>query len=209
MIDQLAHAQGRRDETPNIELAQHIAHTQNQHAVVELLNLVATGSRAAQNDSIKVLYEIGALRADLLQPHVDTFVTWAASSNNRLSWGAFTALDAIAASYPSEIAAHLREIVKHGQNVSVIGRDKIVALLCKLAQAGFQKKAVPHLLTAIKNSPDNQLPMYAEQAQHVFSAKNRDAFRSILARRLKKIASATKRKRLEKVLRALDKKSSI
>lgn len=52
----LATSLGRRDETPNQELAKIICTKNDMSAVAELIDLLQNGQKDIQSDSIKVLY---------------------------------------------------------------------------------------------------------------------------------------------------------
>ena len=59
ILDQLAHSLGRKDQEPNIALAERICKTSDQKAVTELIVLMNHKSTPIRHDAIKVLYEIG------------------------------------------------------------------------------------------------------------------------------------------------------
>ncbi|WP_254527417.1 MULTISPECIES: hypothetical protein [unclassified Sphingobacterium] len=64
--DRLASVLGRRDEEPNILLAQEIAQNNDKNAIEELFQLIQGKQKDLQNDSIKVLYEIGEISPQIL-----------------------------------------------------------------------------------------------------------------------------------------------
>jgi len=61
ILNKLASAFGRRDETPNIDLAKQIAAKKNTSAIAELVDNLSNKNKDIQNDCIKVLYEIGEI----------------------------------------------------------------------------------------------------------------------------------------------------
>ncbi|WP_088013535.1 hypothetical protein [Gottfriedia acidiceleris] len=69
VIDKLASSLDRKDEEPNIELAIQTVDHKDGNAVKELIENLS--NKNIQNDSIKVLYEIGdrspSLISDLIQ----------------------------------------------------------------------------------------------------------------------------------------------
>lgn len=69
VLGKLASALGRNDEQPNVELAEALAARPDAAAVAELAGALATGPTAVSNDAIKVLYELGALKPELVAPH--------------------------------------------------------------------------------------------------------------------------------------------
>ena len=58
ILNRLATALKRRDETPNQLLAEEIVRTNDQYAVEELVENLRNKNRNIQSDCIKVLYEI-------------------------------------------------------------------------------------------------------------------------------------------------------
>jgi len=201
VLGKLASALGRNDEQPNVELAEALAATPDVAAVAELAGALATGSTAISNDAIKVLYELGERRPELVAPHAKAFLTLLGGKNNRNVWGALQAIEAITVLQPAAVLAELPKIIAAADKGSVIAKDKAVAILVKLAAAGHGGKALPVLLERLEGAAPNQFPMYAEQAQPVIDAAHREAFVRLLETRLNSIEASAKRTRVEKVLR--------
>ncbi|HLA43131.1 MAG TPA: hypothetical protein VJZ27_06830, partial [Aggregatilineales bacterium] len=74
IIEKLASAQNRKDEEPNIVLAQEIAASDNTSAVTELVENLNHEKTAIRHDIIKALYEIGAVKPALIADHVLAFI---------------------------------------------------------------------------------------------------------------------------------------
>ncbi|MEZ4920101.1 MAG: hypothetical protein R2792_13440 [Saprospiraceae bacterium] len=206
VIEKLASSLGRRDEVPNQDLAREIATQADSDAVLELLGLLQHKSKDVQNDSIKVLYEIGALRPDLVAPHLHAFAALLSHKNNRLQWGGMTAIAAITPEVPDAVYNLLPQILDAAQKGSVITKDNAVLILIALCNVSkYETAAFDLLLEQIQASPDNQLPMYAERALPVAPATSKKQFAAVLESRLPEIEKESKRKRLEKVLKKLAK----
>jgi len=204
VIDKLATSMGRRDEVPNLELAQQIAEKKEKKLARELVENLGNKNKDIQSDCIKVLYEIGGREPSLISEYADTFVSLLGSKNNRLVWGAMTAIDSIALEEPRKIHSELQEIVRAAEKGSVITRDHAVSILIKLASTGaYAEEAFRLLLNQLKTCPTNQLPMYAEQSLPIINDKNRAAFIKTLNMRLREVSPASKQKRIERVLRKL------
>ena len=92
VINQLASSLNRIDEKPNEELAKQIAGSNDKKAVKELVDNLNNSNKAIQNACIKVLYEIGASKPALLAEYAKELVALLDNTNNRLQWGAMTAL---------------------------------------------------------------------------------------------------------------------
>jgi hypothetical protein len=203
VLGRLASALERNDERPNFDLAEELAASGDKAAIAELLVALSGGTTAVQNDAIKVLYEIGARRPELVSSHAGAFLALLKSRNNRNVWGALQALESIAATVPDELAANLDAILAAADKGSVIANDKAIQILATLAAKGHAKRAVPALLSRLDDAAPNQFPMYAEFAAPVIGPADRAAFRAILEARLVKIPQPAKRKRVEKVLKRL------
>ncbi|MBA2611867.1 MAG: hypothetical protein H0U95_07855 [Bacteroidetes bacterium] len=204
VLPKLASALGRRDMGPNIKLAEEIAKKGDKKSVKELIDALKNKSKDIQNDSIKVLYEIGEKRPELICDYSKEFISLLDDKNNRLQWGAMTALNCIASLDPKTIYAALSKIISVGENGSVITRDHTVAVLIKLGTIKqYADNAFAMLNEQLKKCPTNQLPMYAEKAVPIINAKNKPAFIKTLTSRLDDIDKDTKRKRVEKVIKVL------
>lgn len=205
VLVRLASALGRNDEQPNIALAIELEQSRDKKAVAELAAAILGKNTAIANDAIKVLYELGERRAALIAPHSGAFLAAMKSRNNRLVWGAISALDTLADPFPELVTPHLSDVMEAAANGSVIAKDKAVSILAKLAaQKGKAPSAWGWLLTMLKSSAVNQIPMYAEMALSAAGSNDKAALAKVLRKRLDDIPQPAKRKRIEKVLKALE-----
>ena len=203
-LDHLATALGRRDEAPNQELAKRLVATKDKKAVKILAENIDHKDKAIRSDVIKTLYEIGEREPALIADYADVFLKLLKDKNNRLVWGAMTALDYIAAINPKGIHKHLALIMEVSDKGSVITKDHAMGILTKLAgQKEYSNQALTILLDQMKFSATNQLPKYAEEALPVISAKFKKEFHQVLSKRLSDYEDSPKKKRLEKVLKKL------
>jgi hypothetical protein len=204
IIENLASSLNRRDESPNLELAKNIASAKNKKAIRELVENLHNKNKNIQNDCIKVIYEVGVLKPELLTDHINELVMLLESKNNRLQWGVMTALNALTNECPKVVYSILSKIIAVADKGSVITNDQCVAILIKLcAIKEYASTAFPLLNERLLKSPTNQLPMYAENALPIINDKNKNAFIKTLSARLEEIEKETKRARVEKVLRKL------
>jgi hypothetical protein len=207
MLDKLATALNRRDEEPNIAVAKEIVSKNNKAGVKELVENLSNKSKDIQHDCIKALYEVGVLQPSMIAGYLDNFIALLSSKNNRLQWGAMTAISAMAGEFPKEVYAVLTKIVKAADDGSVITRDHCVEILISLcSKKQYADDSFALLLEQIRKSPPNQLPMYAEKSLPVITVKNKTAFIKSLQTRLEDMESETKRKRVEKVIGRLSAK---
>ncbi len=204
IIEKLASSLNRRDQLPNQELAKDIVLSKNKKAVKELVENLSN-KKAIQNDCIKVLYEIGEQEPKLIADYIHEFVEQLGSKNNRLQWGAMTALGTITNERPKEIYTILPTILEVADKGSVITKDHAVTILIKLcATKNYADGAFTLLTEQLLKSPTNQLPMYAERAVPIVNEKNKTLFVKTLTSRLNDIEKDTKRKRVEKVIKKFE-----
>lgn len=206
IINKLASSQGERGEAANEALAADIIKTKDQKALTELFELLNHKDKAIQSDSVKVIYEVAEQMPELVAKHSKALVTLLESKNNRLQWGAMTALHAIAGEDPKTVYASLTKIIAVADKGSVITNDHCVGILIALCKhKAYRPEAFALLLERLLKSPVNQLPMYAENALPVIDAGSKAAFLKVLNGRLGEIDKESKRKRVEKVIKKLEK----
>jgi hypothetical protein len=204
VLDRLAGALDRRDDRPNVALAEDIAARHDLAAVAELAQAVRSGPARQANDAIKVLYEVGARDPELIAAQCPVFLEALHSSNNRKVWGAMTAIDTVAERRADALVAELPAIIAAADKGSVIAKDHCNSILVKLARAGYGDKAVPILVERLKHAAPNQFPTYAEAIAPVLTPAARPGFLAVLKERLGKISQDSKRKRVEKVMAKLN-----
>jgi hypothetical protein len=206
VIDKLACSLGRRDEVPNQELAQQILKSKDKKAVKELVENLGNKDKNIQSDCIKVLYEIGESQPELIADYDKEFLALLDGRNNRLVWGAMTALDYIASINPARVHQNLGKILMVADQGSVITKDHGVGILIKLAaDKRFADDALTLLLDQFRSAATNQLPMYAENSVRVIPDERKASFVKVLTSRLADIEKESKRKRVEKVIAKLSK----
>ena len=204
VLDKLASTLHRRDEVPNQLLAREIARSKDKRAVKELINNLSHKDKRVQSDCIKVLYEIGEREPNLIANYYQEFGKLLGNNNNRLVWGAMTALDAIALHEPKGVYGLLGTILAAADAGSVITRDHAVGILVKLATLKqYADKCFPLLTEQLLACPNNQLPMYAEMALAAATDRNKAALEKALAKRLAGLDKESQKKRVRKVLKRL------
>lgn len=204
IVDQLAHSLGRRDEQPNIDLAMKIARSGDVASVKELIGLMSQKKTAWAHDAIKVLYETGERKPELITAYLQDFVKALQHKDNRMKWGAMCALSAISKASPGLLAKHLVTIVEAMDTGSVITRDHGIYILADLARVKkYHKDAVELLLEQMEKAPVNQFPMYAEKTAEVISKPFIPKLISILRKRTDVMEIPSKAKRIEKVMQFL------
>ena len=206
IIPKLATLLNRRDEVPNQELAAEIVKMNDTKAVGELVENLANKNKGIRYDCIKVLYEVGYERPKLIAGFLSEFLDLLNRKDNRIQWGAMTALGCVVNEKPADIFAALPKIITAADRGSVITRDHCVNILIALSSVKkYSADTFPELLKQLATCPINQLPMYAERALPVANADKRGQFVKVLAARLDEIEKESTRKRVEKVIRKLTK----
>jgi hypothetical protein len=205
VIEKLATSLNRRGEVPNQELALRIVSDRDAAAVQELVANLAHKNKAIQSDCIKVLYEIGAARPDMIAKYYREFGNLLESKHNRLVWGAMMALDTIALKEPKAVHGMLSKILKVADSSgSVIARDHAVGILSKLATLKpYRRNCVPLLIEQLISCPNNQFPMYVEMSAPSIDADNRKRFQQVIERREPKLHRESQKQRVAKVLKRL------
>lgn len=206
VIDHLATTLKRRDEVPNQELAEKIAKANDKEAVAQLIELLNHKSKDLQHDAIKVLYEVSERKASLVSGYMPVFLALLKHKNNRLQWGGMTAIASLVDEDPRAVYKSLPEIITAAEQGSVITRDYAVKILTQFCtMKNYAAEVFPLLLEQLLRSPANQLPMYAENAVPVINDTNKAAFIKALNSRLDDIEKDSKRLRVEKVIKKLQK----
>lgn len=201
--DQLANALGRRDEAPNIALADKISKASDKKAVEELIGLMNHTSIPIRHDAIKVLYEIGERKSELIEKYHEDFIKLLEHKDNWMKWGAMSALYVISKVKPELIADYLTTILDAMDEGSVITRDHGIYILCNMALVKkYHKDCMELLLEQLQKAPVNQMPMYAEKTAEVISAPYIKRMEKILRARYDVMEIPGKKKRIEKLLKS-------
>ena len=205
MIEKVAYTLGRNDETPNIELALELIRTKNSTGISEIVDGLNNPEQQIANDCIKVLYEIGERQPSLISNHVDDFLKLLGSKNNRLVWGAMTALAQIASLKHQELFDNFDIIVKAYRNGSVITVDNSISVFAALIKSGikYEKKILPILLNHLETCRPKEVAQHAERAFVCLSRKNAGLFKQILLKRYDTLTAARK-KRIDKLLKTIN-----
>ena len=118
-----------------------------------------------RSDCLKVLYEIGYLKPELVAPYAGDFLKLLGSRNNRLVWGAMIGLSTVAEVAADEIYPHAAEIQRAMAGGTIITLDAGVLALSRLAATGDDRRTalLPYLLDFLRNCRPSDLPRHAER----------------------------------------------
>jgi len=204
VLDKIAFFQNRRDEVPNQQLAKELAQTENIAGIKEIAENLQNKNQNVQSDCLKVLYEIGYLKPDLITDYIHDFLTLLKSKNNRMVWGAMIALATIADKKPNEIYAKIGDVtvaMNKGTLITLVWGTRVLAKVAA-ADKNYKQKILPLLLTQLKKCLPRDVPIHAESILPVIDAENKQAFLIILESR-KMEMNSSQIARLKKVTKNL------
>ena len=161
--------------------------------------------KAIANDCIKVLYEIGARKPELIMDYVPEFVSLLSSKNNRLVWGSMTAIACIANLKAKEIYESIDVVKKAYHEGSVITVDQSISVFAQLCKSDieYEKTIFPFLMEHLKTCRPKEVAQHAERISICIHEKNAKEFTDVLGERIEHL-NATQIKRINKMLKFID-----
>jgi hypothetical protein len=205
VLNKIAFYQNRRDEVPNQELAKELAETENKAGIKEIAENLHHKNQSVQSDCLKVLYEIGYIKPDLIADYVDDFLHLLKSKNNRMVWGATIALATVAEKKPREICANIDDVmdaVDHGSLITVVWGVKALARVASTDDK-YKQKIFPFLVAQLKKCIPRDVPMHAESILPAIDAHNKNEFLALLESR-KAEMTPSQVARLKKIIKRLE-----
>lgn len=207
VLKKIAFYLGRRDEVPNQEVARELAQTQNKADIQEIAANLWNKDSNVQSDCLKVLYELGYLKPELVADYTADFIKLLKHKNNRMVWGSMIALGSVAGLRGDEIYAHLDEIKRVMADGSVITVDNGVKVLAEAAATSPERRAAifPFLLQHLETCRPKEVPQHAEKILLAVDASNKEAFTRTLVKRMAD-TTASQTARLRKVIKDASRK---
>ena len=204
VLTNLASQLNRKDERPNIELARELMETNNIEGIQEIVENLANPSRKIKVDCIKVVYEIGKVKPELISDYAEIFINLLKSPNNRLVWGAMQVLSTIAEISAIALMKHLHTIKLAVKIGSVITTDKGILTLAKLAAVYEQnhKRIFPFLIEHLKTCRTKEIPQHAESTLVAVTTETKDEFLNVLRER-EPYMTKPQAKRVQRIYRQL------
>ncbi len=186
VIDKLACSLSRNDEIPNQELAKELCRADDRGSIKELVQCLFSGTTAIKNDSIKVLYEIGEAKPELISSYVDDFIKLLSSKNNRLVWGGMIALSTVANINPDKVFKNINLIFEVIKNGSVITVDNGISVLAKVGSINreYEKEILPFLLKHLETCRPREVAQHSERSMAIANSGNKVEFQKVLEKRL-------------------------
>jgi hypothetical protein len=204
VLNRIAFFQNRRDEVPNQQLAKELVQTENKDGIKEIAENLQNKNQNVASDCLKVLYEIGYLKPDLIEDYVTDFLGLLQSRNNRMVWGAMIALATIADKKPKEIYNKLDKVeiaMEKGTLITEVWGTKVLAKVAA-ADKSYKQKIFPFLLEQLKKCIPRDVPMHAESILPAIDVENKQKFLNIIEAR-KPEMTTSQLARLKKVTRNL------
>ena len=204
IINKLASQLDRKDEEPNIELAHELVNESNHEGIKEIIQNLSSKDKKIQQDCIKVAYEIGEIKPELIGEYALIFIALLKSRNNRLVWGAMTALSTIAVVSSEIIMEHIEDLFATMKTGSVITVDRGVLTLGKLAAVSKPNNECifPFLLTHLRACRPKEVPQHSESTIIAVTDDNKEAFLNVLKERESNL-TVPQLKRVKKIYKTL------
>jgi len=205
-LQQIAYYLNIRDEVPNQALAKRLAEDEDCEGLAEIAAHLNDKNASVASDCIKVMYETGYIKPELIASYAQDFIGLLSSKNNRLVWGAMIALFTIADINPTPIAEQLPQILTVMEKGSVITIVSGVRMLGKLfgAVPELADKAMPYLANLLGTCIPRDVATHGESLLPMMNAINADFFRLIFESREPDL-SPSQARRMRSVLKKLEK----
>lgn len=206
MLEKISFNVGRNDEEPNIALAIELCQSKDMKGIKEIIRGLDNKNSHIANDCIKVLYEIGERNPELIADYALVFIRMLTSRNNRLVWGAMTAISKITFLRSKEIFDNIDIIIEAYERGSVITRDNSISVFAKLSKAHseYEKLAFSKIIEHLKTCKPKEVPQHAERAFEAVKKANSKEFMEVLLVRRPCLTEAQK-KRIDKLIKKIKK----
>ena len=203
-IKKIAYSLGERGEVPNQILARELTETEDKDGIREVAYHLFDENQSIASDCIKVLYEIGYLKPELITTYVDDFIRLLDSKSNRMVWGAMIALSTIVPVVPQEIHPVLPKIRHHIETGTVITNVSGVRTIVRLAGAdeSYYAELIKEIFELQTSCRNTDFAKRAEDIIPILKEADKQPFKSVLEKRLPHL-SKNAQKRVIRVIRKL------
>lgn len=205
VLERIAYFQNRRDEVPNQDLAKELAESADAAGLQEIAGHLWDQNSNIRSDCLKVLYEAGYLRPDLIVPFTSDFLKLIRDKQNRLVWGGMIALACVAPYRPEEIWVRIDDViaaVEEGSVITVVWGIRVLAQVAAANPAYFEK-IFPLLLKQLRTCIPRDVPLHAESILVALNAANQAEFQAAIEARRGELSPA-QAARLKKVLKGVN-----
>jgi hypothetical protein len=204
VLDRLATSMGVRSEVPNQQLARELAESHDQNDIRMIAEHLWDKDPNIASDCLKVLYELGMIKPELVADYYDHFIRLLKHRNNRMVWGAMIALATIARNKPDDLFLTVEHIKSAMQEGSVITLDNGVKTLALIGSTNinYENELLPFLLEHLRICRAKDVPQHAEHTAVMISPENQTAFIAVLKQRFSEL-TPTGQIRINKIIKKL------
>lgn len=205
VLEEISFYKGHRDEVPNQLLAKKLAAKEDKLGIIEIAENIWNKNKNIQSDCLKVLYEIGYIKPELIADYVTDFLKSLKSKNNRMVWGSMIALATIARLKRDQIWKSISEVENVINTGSVITKVWGIKTLAEVSAGNeiYLKRTFPFILKELETCESKLIPKHTENIIVAVNMQNKDNLKSVLESR-KKDLKESQLKRIEKILKTLN-----
>jgi hypothetical protein len=203
-LEKIAFFQDRRDEVPNQELARELATANDLSGVREIAENLHNKNKNISSDCLKVMYEIGYLKPDLIAPYAGDFLALLESKDNRKVWGAMIALVTIGDIQHAVIATHTPEVIGIIRKGTLITTVWGVRLLAKVAarHPELQTTIINEFTRILKSCLPRDVPTHLESMLPALNKENLSVLMPHVKGRIPEMTTSHQ-SRLKKVMKKI------
>jgi hypothetical protein len=204
VINKIAYYQNRRDEVPNQELAKELARRGDTAGIQEISEGLHSKNNNIRSDCLKVLYEIGYLRPDLIASYANELLSLLEDKHNRMVWGAMIGLGTIAKLSAETIWPNVDKVLKTIDKGSLITLVWGVRTLSNAAAGNTTRirTIIPKLAKYLQECNVRDVPTHLESMLPIINRTNWKALTRIVEQRQKEMTKSHLT-RLKRVLKKL------
>lgn len=176
-IELIAYHQGRRDEAANQDLAKDLIKNNNQEGFDEIASYLYDKNKSIASDCLKVLYEAGYHKPEMMLKYLGDFLKLLDSSNNRMVWGAMIALWNLADIASDEIFEHIDLIMSKTETGTTITHVTGIKVMLVLAgkKKSYYDRLYPTLIRYLEVCRPIDFAKRLEDYMVIFNDQNREA----------------------------------
>jgi len=194
VLNKLSSTLNRRDEVPNQDLARELADKNDVEGLAEIAKNLHNRDKRIQTDCIKVLYETGYIKPELISEYTLDFIALLSHKNNRMTWGAMIALSVIAHLKAEEIFEHIDLIKNTIDQGSVITKDSGINALSIVASFNdaYSDEIFPYLLNHLDTCRPKDIPLHADSISRAMNETNKGVLLNVLREREGELSKSQK-----------------
>lgn len=195
-----------RDEKPNQQLAKELAESSDTDGINEIARYLRDKNPNVRSDCIKILYEIGYIKPDLITRYVDEFLNLLDSNQNRMVWGGMIALSTIADIVPEKVWAGIDKVlqaIKGGSVITVVSGVKVLSAVAA-HDDHYSARIFPVLTELLETCIPRDVPIHVENMLACINKENSQITLDILRAREPEL-SKTQMTRLKRVINTIQK----